>query len=134
MATDYVVVAGTTGALATFQSAVEAYLIQGYTLAGGSQVSGADIYQSVVREFTEIVGKYAINAVVIGASGSFRIATDQRHNFHPGFKFKVTGSTGNDGTWTVKSTGPTFGGGNTTIPVVESVPNATVDGTVVGTT
>lgn len=134
MATDYVVVTGTVAGLAAFQTAVEGYLAQGYTLAGGNQIDGANIYQSVVKEQTEIVGKYAINAVVTGASGSFRIATDQRHNFQPGFKFQVTGSTGNNGIWTVKSTGATYLAPNTTIPVVETVPNATVDGTVVGTT
>jgi hypothetical protein len=134
MATDYVVVSGTTGALATFQTAVEVYLAQGYTLSGGVQTDGGNVYQGVVKESTDVVGKYAINAVVTGASGSFRIATDQRQNFQPGFKFTVTGSTGNNGIWTVKSTGATYSAPNTTIPVVETVPNATVDGTVIGTT
>jgi hypothetical protein len=134
MATDYVVVTGTTGAVATFQTAVEAYLAQGYTVSGGCQVDGGNIYQSVVKEQASVVPAFAINAVVTGATGSFRVATDQRQYFPVGYKFKVVGSTGNDGTWTVKSPGATYGGGNTTIPVIETVPDATVDGSVSPTT
>jgi hypothetical protein len=135
MATDYVVVAGTVAGLAAFQTGVETYLGQGYTLSGGPQVSGGDIYQGVVKESNLMVSSFAITDATIGVAGAgiFKFTSDQRTLFPIGFKFTIVGSTGNDGIWTVKSTGATYAGGKTVIPVVEAVTDATVDGRIFAT-
>lgn len=69
--------------------------------------------------------KSAITAVVIGTD-TLTIAGDHTPAFPVGSTFKITGSTGNDGRWTVASA--TFTGGNTEIVTVEDVTDATVDG------
>lgn len=74
-------------------------------------------------------GTYAITGVLIGGGGWFQISGDETDKFIANLRFKVTGSTNNDGDWTVASS--SFGGGNTTIVVAsdESV-GATPDGVI----
>jgi len=74
--------------------------------------------------------KRSITAVGTGAGGSFGVAGDHTAEFAAGTEFTVTGSTGNDGTYTVASVSES--GGTTTIVVEadQTVSNATVDGSV----
>lgn len=102
---------------------------------------GITVYFAVIdsggnfRDFADAkfkaLNSYAVNGVTnAGAgSGAFRVATDITAQLTVGNKFRVRGSTGNDGIYTVRS-GSAFSGGNTTINVAEAVPNATADGTV----
>ena len=66
--------------------------------------------------------------VVSGAGGSFQVSGDQTSLFTVGTTFSVTGSTGNDGPYTVTSS--SFAASLTTIVVDGSIPIATADGTV----
>jgi len=66
-----------------------------------------------------------ITAVGTGAGGTFGIAGDFRAEFPAGLKIIVTGSTGNDGIYTVVSA--TYASPTTTITVIETV-SATADG------
>lgn len=137
-APSYVVVEGTD--LATLQTAVEAKLLAGYTLTGNAVVGGTGFMQSLSKNAGgpagPFVADYTITAVVNAAAGlgSFSVAGDQASNFAANYKFAVTGSTGNDSTYTVRNTGATFSAGTTVIPVNEAVPDGTVDGTVLGYT
>ena len=58
----------------------------------------------------------------------FTIAGDRTEQFAIGNVFTVTGSTGNDGNWTVSTS--EFTGGNTEIVVTGDITDATVDGTI----
>lgn len=69
--------------------------------------------------------KSAITAVSTG-SDYFEIDGDHVDAFPVGSTFKVTGSTGNDGRWTVSAV--SIVSGDTRIEVVEDVTDATVDG------
>lgn len=71
--------------------------------------------------------KSAITAVVIWTD-TITIAGDHTDALPIGSTFKITGSTGNDGRWTVDTV--TYTGGNTEIVTVEDVTDATVDGDV----
>lgn len=128
---DYVVATGASAA--ALKADVEAKALTGYAAIGGVNVNGGVFYQAMMKgeagSFTSI---YAINGVTSGVagSGSFRIATDQTLNFQAGYRFTVINSTGNDGVYTVKNGGSTFGGGNTTIPVNQAVLSAVADGTI----
>lgn len=64
-----------------------------------------------------------------GGAGSnfFSVATDLTAYFPTGTRFTVSGSTGNDGTYTVVSASFTV---NTDIIVEEAIPDATVDGSI----
>lgn len=62
-------------------------------------------------------------------SQTFTVAGDQTPYFEAPYTFTVSGSTGNDGTYTVVSA--TFALGSTNIVTVEAIPNATVDGSIV---
>lgn len=62
---------------------------------------------------------------------SFTVAGDHTDVLTPASTFDVSGSTGNDGTYTV--VGSAFGAGSTVVTVVEAIPDATVDGTIVVT-
>lgn len=71
----------------------------------------------------------SITAVITGVGGSFTFGPgDFTINFLVGRTFTVTGSTGNDATYTVASS--SFGGGETTVVIIgiESIPDGTVDG------
>lgn len=58
----------------------------------------------------------------------FEINVDKSSNFVNGIQFNITGSTGNDGTYTCNGAS-TFTGGNTRIFVNESIPSSVTDGT-----
>lgn len=74
---------------------------------------------------------YPITAATPGTPGTLTIAGDHTAEFYPlagtvpAAVFHVTGSTGNDGYYSVVSS--SFGGGNTTI-TVETLPDGTADG------
>ncbi len=72
------------------------------------------------------VQPFVITAVTPGASGTFGIAGDQTSFFTSPEDFSVTGSTGNDANYVVASS--LFGAGTTTITVVGTIPDGTVDG------
>ena len=57
---------------------------------------------------------------------TFTVAGDQTLRYVAAKTFEVTGSTGNDGTWTVS--GSAFGGVNTVITVTGDITDATADG------
>jgi hypothetical protein len=59
---------------------------------------------------------------------TFSIAGDYTAYFTNGDIFRISGSTGNNGQWTVVSS--TFAGGNTVITVTTAIPDATVDGVI----
>lgn len=61
-------------------------------------------------------------------AGEFEVAGDQTAGFGAGVVITVSGSTGNDGNYTISAGGATHDAGTTTIPVDEAVPDATVDG------
>lgn len=72
-----------------------------------------------------------IVGVVEGSTDqNFRIANDERAKFPPGGSFNVSGSTGNDGTYTVSFSTTTPDRDYTYIFPVESIPDPTVDGTI----
>jgi len=103
--------------------------------------AAANIYFSVfdatgkARDFADnewkALNSFAVNGVTSAGAGSgaFRVAGDQTALLTTGKKIRVRGSTGNDGVYTIRA-GSAFAGGNTTINVVEAVPDATADGTV----
>lgn len=72
-------------------------------------------------------------AAVDTALDTFTVSGDVRITFPEGFQFEVTGSTGNDQTWTVDTGGSTYDviTNTTTIPVAEDVTSAVADGTIV---
>lgn len=70
---------------------------------------------------------FAIVGVSSGANGTFSIAGDQTPLFVAGYKFKVFGSTANDGEYTVQSASFST---NTDIIVVETIADGTVDGSI----
>lgn len=74
---------------------------------------------------------YAITGVTAAAGGPFVIAGDFVFQIKDGDNFEVAGSTGNDGIYTVSGT-PVYAVGpdTTTITVVETVPDGTVDGNI----
>jgi hypothetical protein len=72
---------------------------------------------------------YTITAVSTGSS-TFTIAGDFTARFTAGTQIQVTGSTGNNGTYTVD--GSVLSTGNTIITVDEPVVNATADGVIRG--
>jgi len=69
--------------------------------------------------------KSAITVAAI-ATDKFTIAGDHTPAFPVGSTFKVSGSTANDGRWTV--VGAVYTGGNTVIEVSEDITDATADG------
>ena len=133
---DYIVLTGaTTGALET---AVEAKIVEGYTLVNGVSHDGTNYVQAVAKTanlggVSPFVSTYVITAVTTGLAGAASVTVDgdQIINFPINFRFTITGSTGKNGEYTVRTT-PAIVGGDTVIPVDEAISNATVDGTVVG--
>jgi hypothetical protein len=69
----------------------------------------------------------AITAVTSGANGTFRMAGDVRKLFDVGGTFTVSGSTGNDATYTVTAIALVSGN---TILTVANVPSGVADGSV----
>lgn len=81
--------------------------------------------------FKALSTTHAITAVTTGiaGAGAFKVATDITGSLVVGQKIRVTGSTGNNGVYTIRS-GSSYSAPDTTINVDEAVPDATVDGTI----
>jgi|GEM_PF-4449212 len=81
--------------------------------------------------FKKLSTTHAITAVTTGVAGasSFGVETDITSSLVVGQKFRVSGSTGNDAVYTIRSDS-SFAAGTTTINVEEAVSDATVDGTI----
>ncbi|TFG98567.1 hypothetical protein E4H12_05675 [Candidatus Thorarchaeota archaeon] len=127
---EYKVVVGTVAATAAFNTAVNAQVALGYAPLVEPTTDGTNLWQVMVKGAAgSFISTYAITAVVTGVGGVFTVAGDVTQNFNPGYKFTVSGSTGNDGVYTVASSLFTA---STAITVVENVPDGTVDGIVIG--
>lgn len=114
-----------------FDAAVTAQVALGFAPLGVPYVAGGNLEQVFTKgAASSFVQQYAITAVVNGpaGTGSFTVAGDQRTAFNPGYRFIVTGSTGNDGVYTVTSSVFAV---STEIFVKEAVPNATADGNII---
>ncbi len=132
---EYKVITGTVAAIATFNASVETEINAGFAPIVEAKTDGTNIWQVMAKGTGgTFVAEYPITTATVGLAGlgSFKIAGDQTQNFHAGYRFTVVGSTANNGVYTVKNGGSSFGGGSTTIPVNEAVPDATVDGSVIG--
>lgn len=96
--------------------------------AGGGSLPQAVVVDS--RLFTEVDGAgptFAITAANSG-TGAFTIVGDHTAALPVGVPFTVSGSTGNDGTYSVASS--TFGAGSTVIVTNEGFGDNTADGTI----
>jgi hypothetical protein len=94
--------------------------IVGSTANNGTYTVVATAYEPVTRNIT------AVDQIL----KTFTVAGDHALQFSPGLTVLVSGSTGNDGVYTVVSV--VFATGNTTITVVEVIPDSTPDGTIAG--
>jgi len=74
---------------------------------------------------------YPITDVTTGLNGTFVVDSDATIEFPAAAAFIVTGSTGNDGAWTVSSSSYDGGTTKTTLTVTGTIPDATVDGSTV---
>ena len=63
---------------------------------------------------------------VLQGSKTFKFLLDRTEYFLAGDTIEITGSTGNDGTYTVVSS--SFGAGKTSVIVQETIPDSTADG------
>lgn len=112
--------------------------------ATANSISDAAGQADMVHDKYEVVDKDE-NVVMQGSTGiekdiagvdtganSFTLGGDVAAKFAAGQSFEVTGSTGNNGTYTVAAGGASYdsGANETTIPVDESVSDATADGTI----
>lgn len=75
---------------------------------------------------TPTTGSFAITGVS-PASRTFTVAGDQTGSFPSGSDFTVSGSTGNNGSYTIVSASYTSA---TTITVADTIPDSTADGTI----
>lgn len=126
---EYFVVSGTLAAMAAFNTAVNAAVDAGYAPLVEPHTDGTGIWQIMVKGgAASFISTYAITAVATGLGGTFTVAGDETLNFQPGYKFTITGSTNNDGIWTVVSS--TYGA--TTVITVEETVGAVADGVIVG--
>lgn len=89
--------------------------------------SSGRISGGVISQHTD-----AVTGVTTGGAGSgeFKISGDYTAIYVAGLSISISGSTGNDGEYTVKAGGSSHSGGTTTIPVDGAVSDATVDGDV----
>jgi len=89
-----------------------------------------DAQQAVLKGIYEFIYTIQITAAITSVTqGSkiFQIAGDLVQHLPVGTTFKISGSTGNDGTYTVSTA--VLNGPDTDITVVEVIPDATADGT-----
>lgn len=96
-----------------------------FNVTGGGGTGGAGVVDTVVN------GVFLITALdQSGGAGVnfFVVAGNQAAHFPPASTFTVSGSTGNDGTYTVVGTSVT--GGNTEIITVQAIVSAVADGTI----
>lgn len=100
--------------------------------AGTAGSGGGDLFAAIEVADTVTI---TFNAPVAGTAGTvdaFTVDGDQAADFQAGYRFTVSGSTGNDGTYTVAPNGSILLAGPTTqIPTVEQIPDATADGDIV---
>lgn len=91
-------------------------------------------YQALDKDGNVIfTGPTGVTLAITGAStgsNTITVAGDRVHRFPAGQTLRITGSTGNDGEYTVASGGASHNDGTTTIPVEESIEDATADGNV----
>jgi len=115
---------------------VDAQVALGWAALGVPYPGAAGVLEQVMfrGQVASFVSEYAITTATVGAPllGEFEVADDQSNNFHAGYKFTITRSTGNDGVYTVLDGGSTYAAGFTTIPVNEEVFDGTADGFIEG--
>jgi len=68
---------------------------------------------------------------VLGVKNTVTVDLDYVDDFQAGYRFTITGSTGNDGLYTVAPGGSVLTTGDTVISTVETLPSAVADGFVV---
>lgn len=90
--------------------------------------AGGSVWVQPIATISSTITNYTITDVFSGSGGSFSISGDHTTEFANGASFFVTGSTGNDKTYSVYSSSYSSGTGKTTIVVTGSIPSATVDG------
>jgi len=92
----------------------------------------ADNYSVVDRDETEIwsddCGQKRTITAVSQANDTFKVAGDHTSEYAAGKRIRVTGSTGNDGTYKIAKEGSSLDGSDTLIPVDEDIPSAVADG------
>jgi len=98
---------------------------------GGGSQPGAAIVRAFPFAFDSagIQERAAVPIMAVNqGTQTFTVASNQVAGFAPGNNFTVSGSTGNDGLYTIVSAA--FGGGSTAVVVVEAIPDGTADGTI----
>lgn len=130
----YAVVTGTVAGIATFNTNVQAQIALGYAPLSSPYSDGTNITQTFVSQTGSAITAtwFLTVAPTIGAAGAgaFTIVGDVRSQFPIGFRFTVVNSTANDGIYTVLSA-PTYGSGNTVIPVVQAVVSNATTGQII---
>ena len=127
---EFFVVSGTLAAMATFTTAVNAQVALGYAPLVEPHTDGTGIWQPMIKGAAgSFISTYAITVVVVGPPSTLTIAGDFSLNFQPGYKFTISGSSGNDGVYTVASS--VFSAA-TVITLKETLPDGTVDGIIIG--
>lgn len=109
------------------------YKSLGDTASASALLTSVDTHLTQNFPFGNALITYPLTHVIVGLNqGSkwFEINGDYTTRYLTGITFNVSGSTGNNGLYTCASNS-TFIGGKTRITVVQSIPNATVDGNVV---
>ena len=97
-------------------------------LTGGEAGQVLDFADSVMKPLSTPHAVAAANVAGAGAA-SLEVATDIVSSLVTGQKLRVSGSTGNDGVYTIRA-GSAYSAPNTTINVDEAVADATADGTI----
>jgi len=109
-------------------TATAAAISDGTAVADGT----ADNYDVVDRDetviFNDDCGQKRTITAVSQANDTFTVAGNQAAEYTAGKRIRVTGSTGNDGHYTVAKAGAVFGDPDTQIEVDEEIPNAVADG------
>lgn len=101
----------------------------GFSFTSDADATSAEIEAGLT---TIINSGYAITAAAVAATNKFTIAGNFVSEFPVGKQFRVDGSTGNDGAYTVKSV--VLESGSTEIITEEDVADATADGAIVSKT
>jgi len=119
------------GMMVTFSASAFAQVAQMWRIAV-TGVGGEDMGIVTVKEI-DLVGTATPTIIGVDQSGGaganlFDVSDDLTSVFDAAFTFTVTGSTGNDGTYTVTSSSYDSPSNTTSIVVDEVIPDATVDG------
>ena len=94
----------------------------------GTDITGTAIVSTAT--ISSAITTHSITGVVSGAGGSFSVSGDQTATITTGTSFFVTGSTGNDKTYSAASSSYDGGTGKTTIVVSGSIASGTADGSI----